>query len=50
MFCLTQFLGQIEISRTKFESNIPTFEDRQTKVVLFELSNNVQSNIPHVPE
>ncbi len=37
-----------QISRTKSESNIPTFDGCRTKLLWFELSNNLQSNIPTV--
>ena len=49
IFCLTvffKFLGRI--NRTKSESNVPTFEGRQAKLVWFDLSNILQSNIPPV--
>ena len=46
IFCSTQFLGQI--SQTKSESNVPTFEGCQTKIVRFDLSNILQWNIPPV--
>ncbi len=46
IFCSTQFLGLI--SWTRSESNVPTFCSCWTKVVWFELSNKVQSNVPPV--
>jgi len=46
IFCSTQFLALI--TQTKSESNIPTFDGRQTKLLQFELSNKVQSNVPPV--